>query len=72
MSEKKLLYGGWILLLITFVFNLSLLICSEEENNKLEQEKQELINENSELKSRLWYCDQITYIIGEKKDEIIK
>ena len=71
MNEKILLYGGWLLLLITFVLNISLLVCYKEDKTKLEKENTDLKIENQQLKTQNWYCEQITYIIenGGYKNE---
>lgn len=61
--ETKLLYTGWLLLLISCVFNISIIVCQREDISKLKREKEELKLENNNLKNYSWYCEQITYII---------
>lgn len=70
MNEKTLLYAGWWLLFITFVLNVSLLVCYKEDKTRLKKENDNLKIENQQLKTQSWYCEQITYILengGYKK-----
>ncbi len=72
MNEKTLLYAGWWLLFITFVLNITLLVCYKEDKTRLEKENNELKLENNTLKNYSWYCEQLTYIIenGGYRNEI--
>lgn len=65
-EDEILLYAGWVLLLITFVFNVSLMVCFKEDIERLEKENTNLKIEKIDLKNREWYCDQITYILENR------
>ena len=64
--ERDLLYLGWFLLFFTSILNISLLVCYHQDREQLKKQKQQLEIENTDLKNRLWYCDQMSYVIENK------